>query len=402
MLTLRGKHNEAVIYTDSLDDYVRGQIQAMCDAPFLAGCQIRIMPDVHAGKGATIGTTMTLTDKAVPNMVGVDIGCGMETVKLAERTLDFAKLDAVIRSRIPYGRDIHEADDVHPFSKNVDLTALACAEEVNIARAIRSTGSLGGGNHFIEIDEDEEGALYLVIHSGSRHLGVEVAHYYQEEGFRQLSGNSRSQIEALIQHLKAEGRSQDIQRAITELRKQKKTDIPEDMAYVEGDLFHRYLHDMKITQAFAAWNRRAMTDLILMGLGLHEADRFTTIHNYIDTDEMILRKGAVAAHKGEPLLIPINMRDGSLLCVGKGNPDWNQSAPHGAGRLMSRRQAFHELDMDSFKASMTGIYTTCVKPATLDEAPMAYKPIDEIISHIHPTAEIIKRLKPVYNFKADN
>lgn len=402
MLTLRGKHNEAVIYTDSLDDRVRAQIQAMCDAPYLADSKIRIMPDVHAGKGATIGTTMTLTDKAVPNMVGVDIGCGMETVKLVERDLDFSRLDACIRSHIPFGRNIHDADDIHSFSKNVDLTALACADEVNIERALRSTGSLGGGNHFIEIDEDEEGTLYLVIHSGSRHLGVEVAHYYQEEGYRALCGSSREQIEDLIRTLKKEGRAQEIQERLTELRKQKKTDIPEDMAYVEGDLFRRYLHDMKITQAYAAWNRRAMTDLILTGLGLHEADRFTTIHNYIDTEEMILRKGAVAAHKGERLLIPINMRDGSLLCVGKGNPDWNQSAPHGAGRLMSRHQAFQDLNMEAFKDSMKGIYTTCVKPATLDEAPMAYKPIDDIIGHIHPTAEIVKRLKPVYNFKADN
>ncbi len=402
MLTLKGKHNEAVIYTDSLDDTVRTQVQAMCDAPYLADCTIRIMPDVHAGKGATIGTTMTLKDKVVPNMVGVDIGCGMETVKLVERDIDFAKLDAVIRSRIPYGRNIHDEADTHRFSQNVDLTQLACADEVNLARATRSTGSLGGGNHFIEIDKDDDGALYLVIHSGSRHLGVEVAHYYQEEGFHQLCGNSRCQIEALIQHLKEEGRFTEIQRAITDLRKQKKTEISEDMAYVEGELFHRYIHDMQITQAFALWNRRAMADLILTGMGLHAESRFATIHNYIDTEEMILRKGAVAAHKGEPLLIPINMRDGSLLCVGKGNPDWNQSAPHGAGRLMSRHQAFRELDLADFQKSMAGIYTTCVKPATLDEAPMAYKPMDDIVKNIHPTADILKVLKPVYNFKADN
>lgn len=376
------------------------QIQAVCDRPEFAGCKIRIMPDVHAGKGCTIGTTMTIQDKIVPGMVGVDIGCGMETVELAEREIDFAKLDALIREKIPYGREIR--DIPHPLNSEIDLTQLRCADQVNLDRAVHSIGSLGGGNHFIEVDQAGDGRLFLVIRSGSRHLGTEVADYYQNEGRRALWGGARHQIQETIAQLKAEGRFQEIQKTITALKKERVLDIPKDPAYVEGKLFDDYIHDMKLTQRFAVLNRKAMADIIVSGMGFTITDEFTTIHNYIDTDAMILRKGSVSAKAGEKLLIPINMRDGSLICIGKGNEEWNCSAPHGAGRLMSRRAALNTLSMETFRSEMEGIYTTCVVPDTLDESPMAYKSMDEIIAQIGPTADIVERIRPVYNFKASD
>lgn len=358
------------------------------------------MPDVHAGKGCTIGTTMTIQDKIVPGMVGVDIGCGMETVELAEHEIDFAKLDALIREKIPYGREIR--DIPHPLNSEIDLTQLRCADQINLDRAVHSIGSLGGGNHFIEVDQAGDGRLFLVVHSGSRHLGTEVADYYQNEGRRALWGGVKHQIQETIDRMKAEGRVKEIQMTIAILKKEHTLDIPKDLAYVEGKLFDDYIHDMKLTQQFAVLNRKAMVDVILEGMGLHAVDIFTTIHNYIDTDAMILRKGSVSAKAGEKLLIPINMRDGNLICIGKGNEEWNCSAPHGAGRLMSRRAALNTLSMDEFQKEMVGIYSTCVVPDTLDESPMAYKSMDEIVSQIRPTAEIVERIRPVYNFKASD
>ena len=398
MITVNGMHNTAICYTDTLEAAAEKQIRAVCDQPQFAGCKLRIMPDVHAGMGCTIGTTMTITDKVVPGMVGVDIGCGMETVALAETELDFDRLDRLIRAGIPFGREVR--DTPHPFSEEIDLTRLRCSPYVNLARARRSIGTLGGGNHFIEVNRGENGGLWLVVHSGSRHIGNEVAAYYQDEGRRALWGGARYQVDALIADLKAQGRHKEIQPAIQRLRKEHSLDIPKDLAYVEGKLFDDYIHDMKLIQQFAMLNRKAMVEVILSGMGLTAAERFTTIHNYIDTDEMILRKGAVSARAGEKLLIPINMRDGSLICIGKGNEEWNCSAPHGAGRLMSRRAAFDQLSMEEFRREMEGIYTTCVLPDTLDESPMAYKTMDEIVSHIGPTAEIVERIRPVYNFKA--
>jgi RNA-splicing ligase RtcB len=359
------------------------------------------MPDVHAGKGCTIGTTMTITDKIVPGMVGVDIGCGMETVKLAEREIDYEAFDRWLRQEIPSGRDIRK--DRHPLSAEINLDELRCAREVNLERARRSIGTLGGGNHFIEIDRSDRGELYLVVHSGSRHIGTEVADHYQDEAYKTLCGNSKRQVEKIIAKLKAEGREREIADTIKRLKaevKHESVSISKDLAYVNGRLFDDYIHDMKIIQRFAVLNRQAMTEVILSKMGLTETDRFTTIHNYIDTDAMILRKGAVSAKKGERLLIPINMRDGSLICVGKGNDDWNQSAPHGAGRLMSRKAAFAALSMDEYAAEMSGIFTTSVNRQTLDESPMAYKSADEIISHIAPTVEIVEWVHPTYNFKA--
>ena len=398
MVKVEGLYNTALCYTPVLEDAAHAQIQSVCDQKEFAGCKIRVMPDVHAGKGCTIGTTMTIRDKIVPGMVGVDIGCGMETVELSEREIDFERLDALIRKEIPYGREVR--DEIHALNAELDLSQLRCADQVNLNRATRSIGSLGGGNHFIEVDRSEDGRLFLVVHSGSRHLGTEVANFYQDEGRRALWGGAHYQIQATIDQMKAEGRFKEIQKTITALKREHDLSIPKDLAYVEGTLFDDYIHDMKLTRKFAVLNRKAMVDVILSGMRLTPVDEFTTIHNYIDTDAMILRKGSVSAKAGEKLLIPINMRDGSLICVGKGNEEWNCSAPHGAGRLMSRKAAFNTLSMEQFQQEMEGIYTTCVLPDTLDESPMAYKSMDEIVAQIGPTAEIVERIRPIYNFKA--
>ncbi|MDR2489301.1 MAG: RtcB family protein, partial [Desulfovibrio sp.] len=388
-------------YAGELEAVAMEQIRAVCDREEFADCKIRIMPDVHAGMGCVIGTTMTITDKIVPGMVGVDIGCGMETVRLAENEIDYIALDNLIRREIPSGRDIRK--NCHPLNDEIDLAEQRCFSDVHLERAQMSIGTLGGGNHFIEVDRSDNGELYLVIHSGSRHIGKEVASIYQDEAYRTLCGNSKRQIEETIIAMKEAGREREIADTIKRLKgavKREVDSIPKDLAYVAGDLFDDYIHDMKIIQRFAVLNRQAMTDVILRGMGLAEIDRFTTIHNYIDTDSMILRKGSVSAKKDERLLLPINMRDGSVICIGKGNEEWNCSAPHGAGRLMSRQAAFKTLSMEEYAAGMSGIFTTSVSRKTLDESPMAYKNIDEILSHIGPTADVIERLLPVYNFKA--
>ena len=398
MIEIQGLHNTALCYTPALEATAAEQIRSVCDQEAFAGCKIRIMPDVHAGKGCTIGTTMTIRDKIVPGMVGVDIGCGMETVRLAEKEIDFAALDALIRKEIPCGENIRREE--HPLNNEINLYQLRCSPYVSIERAKRSIGTLGGGNHFIEVDRGENGDLYLVVHSGSRHLGTQVCQYYQDQGRLAMWGGARHQIDELIAEYRAAGRWQEIQSAIDELRREHPISIPKDLAYVEGKLFDDYIHDMRITQHFAVLNRKAMTDVILRGMGLTKVEEFTTIHNYIDTVKMILRKGSVSAEAGEKLLIPINMRDGSLICIGRGNEEWNCSAPHGAGRIMSRKQALAQLSMEEYAAEMEGIWSSCVVKNTLDESPMAYKPLDEIVSEIGPTAEIVERIRPVYNFKA--
>ena len=396
-MIIQGKYNTAKIFTDVIEAGAIEQIRAACDFPAFKGLKIRIMPDVHAGAGCTIGTTMTIKDKIVPNMVGVDIGCGMEVACLAQKELDLRALDELIRAKIPCGMNRRKTP--HPFAEQADLDSLRCLPHVNPDLARKSIGTLGGGNHFIEGNVDEEGNLYLVVHSGSRHLGLEVATYYQKEAYRSLCGKAQGQIDALIARLKTEKKPKKISSAIRK-QKAKQSNVPPEMAYVSGQLFEDYMHDMKIVQHFAALNRKAIVDEIVGGLHLCVTDGFTTIHNYIDTREMILRKGAVSAEKGERLLIPINMRDGSLLCLGKGNKDWNRSAPHGAGRLMSRTQAFKTLTMEDFQREMTGIYSTSVTPQTLDESPMAYKKLEDIVDNISPTVKILKRIKPIYNFKA--
>ena len=398
MIEIRGKYNEAKIFTDVADSASIAQVQQLCDQEFAAGSRIRLMPDIHAGAGCTIGTTMTITDKVVPNLVGVDIGCGMETIRIREKRLELQKLDRLIREKIPSGFSIREK--AHRYFSQINLNELCCARHADLLRAEKSIGTLGGGNHFIEADRDDEGNLYIVVHSGSRHLGVEVAGYYQEAGYRMLNRADDASAEALIARMKAEGRRKEIQKELKKLKNQKRTSIPKALAYVSGELFEQYIHDMKIVQHFAMLNRQAMMDEIVGGMKLHVEEQFATIHNYIDTDAMILRKGAVSARTGERLLIPINMRDGSLLCVGRGNEDWNCSAPHGAGRLMSRADARQSFTVSEFKKQMAGIYTTSVSRATLDECPMAYKGMQDILDNIGPTAEVVKIIRPIYNFKA--
>ena len=427
MIEIKGSFNSAVCYTGELEESAAQQIKAVCDFEAFEGCRIRIMPDVHAGMGCTIGTTMTIRDKVVPGMVGVDIGCGMEAVKLdipgyvpasgdspaagalhagegagagegAESPIDFAGLEALIRSSIPFGRDIRKK--THPLARETGLDELRCAKSCDLLRAWKSIGTLGGGNHFIEIDRGVDGAYWLVVPSGSRHLGLEIAGYYQREALKELKGSSARQIAELIEGLKAEGRFSEIEAAVKEAKRGRNIDIPKDLAYVQGQLFDDYINDMRIAQRFAGLNRRAMADTILEGMGWGVSERFATVHNYIDTESMILRKGAGSAGKGEKLLIPINMRDGSLICEGLGNEDWNCSAPHGAGRIMSRGAAFSGLSMDEYREQMRGIYSSCVNEDTLDESPMAYKSMDAIVSNIGPTARILERIVPVYNFKA--
>ena len=405
MIEISGKFNTAKVYTNTLDDTSKIQIENLCNQSFVEGSTIRLMPDVHAGAGCTIGTTMTIGNKIVPNLVGVDIGCGMETViikasELQAKNFDPKRLDEIIYANIPSGMDIRETE--HEFAEKIPFENVRCTT-FNLSRAKKSVGTLGGGNHFIEVNRDDENNLYIVIHSGSRHLGKEIAEYYQEEAWSQLNKNRKHDVAELIAKLKEDGREKEIQNEIKRIKQQVITDIPKDLAYLTGDLFDDYIHDMKITQYFALINRKAMMSVILQELNISNeiiSEQFSTIHNYIDTDSMILRKGSVSAKLGEKLIIPINMRDGSLICEGLGNPDWNYSAPHGAGRLMSRASAFKVLKMEDFETAMDGIYSTSVKQETLDESPMAYKSIDDIVANIEPTAKILKRIKPVYNYKA--
>lgn len=398
MIELQGKYNTAKIFTDIVDEASISQVLLLLNQEFTSDSKIRLMPDIHAGSGCTIGTTMTITDKIVPNLVGVDIGCGMETVKIKEKHIELQKLDKLIYEKIPSGFNIREK--AHRYFKEINLEELYCYKQIDPKRAEKSLGTLGGGNHFIEADKDDSGAIYLVVHSGSRHLGLEVANYYQEEGYKVLNGSAKEDVDALIEQLKAQGKEREIQKNIAALKNTKRTNIPRQLAYVSGELFKQYIHDMKIIQRYAELNRQAMMDEIIKGMKLHVAEQFTTIHNYIDTEAMILRKGAVSAKKNEKLLIPINMRDGSLICTGKGNDDWNQSAPHGAGRLMSRSAAKESFTVSEFKKQMDGIYTTSVSRSTLDECPMAYKGMEDIVNNIADTAEIIQIIKPIYNFKA--
>ena len=397
MKEVTGKYNIAKIFTDVVDEASIAQVKELCDQEFCAGSRIRLMPDIHAGAGCTVGTTMTIKDKVVPNLVGVDIGCGMETVQIKESNIDMERLDRVIRERIPAGFEIR--NNAHRYFDRVDLLSLRCVDKVDLERAKNSVGTLGDGNHFIEVDRDDEGRLYIVVHSGSRHLGLEVAKHYQDAGHKKLSDQSNG-LEKLIEELKTTGRQREIQQAIQKYKSEYKRDIPKALAYVDGSLFDDYIHDMKIVQRFAEINRQAMMDEIVSGMGVHVENQFTTIHNYIDTDSMILRKGAVSAKSGEVLLIPINMRDGSIIGIGKGNEDWNCSAPHGAGRLMSRAKAKEKFTVAEFEKQMDGIYTTSVNQETIDECPMAYKSMEAITENIEPTVEILKIIKPVYNFKA--
>ena len=406
------------IFTDNIEQEAIDQINILLEQPAFADCKVRIMPDVHAGAGCVIGFTADLGDKVIPNIVGVDIGCGMFTVELGRidtgingktdssivnyvTDIDYEKLDNVIRTCIPSGRNVHEEINyIFPELKN-----LRCYNNLkNIDWLGRSMGTLGGGNHFIEIDEGFEGRKYLVIHTGSRNLGKQVADYYQNLAVELMIGRDKLAYERdrLIAEYKDQGRSSEIQDAIKELRntwRKKTNDIPKELCYLTGKYRDDYIYDMKICQRFAKQNRLMIALKIMLRMGWCAIDLFETVHNYIDDSNMI-RKGAISAKNGEKVLIPINMRDGCIIGVGKGNEDWNYSAPHGAGRIMSRNKARETLSMDAFKESMNGIYTTSVCESTIDESPMVYKPMDEIIENIKDAVDISEIIKPVYNFKA--
>lgn len=405
MKEITGKYSTAKIFTDNAEQVALDQIQQLCDQPFVKGCKIRIMPDVHTGAGCVIGFTADLGEMVIPNIVGVDIGCGMLTVELGKVDIDFEKLDNTIREYVPNGKKTHEGR-IARFAKLQDLNCYRSLKDTK--RIERSIGTLGGGNHFIEIDVDDENKKYLVIHTGSRNLGKQVAEIYQKMAYDIQRGMDKlfEAQKELIERYKAEGRKKEIQSEIKKLKKEfelKETDIPYDLCYLTGEYREQYLFDMKICQEFAWLNREMIADIILKRMfdkELADFEHFQTVHNYIDHESNIVRKGSVSAQKGEKLIIPINMRDGSLICIGKGNEDWNCSAPHGAGRVLSRSAANETLSLDEFKREMQGIYSTSVSEHTLDESPMAYKTKDEIVKNISPTAEIINQIKPIYNFKS--
>ena len=399
MFEIKGKITAAICYAKVVEDEAIGQICRMCDYDFTENSKIRIMPDVHAGKGCTIGTTMTVTDKVVPNIVGVDIGCGMYTVNLGKGDIDFAKLDEAAHF-VPSGMNIWEGRQ-----EKFDLQELRCYRSLKNTKWLeRSLGTLGGGNHFIEVDKASDGTNYLVIHTGSRNLGKQVAEFYQQLAIDLNKGKETyfQQRDEIIRTYKEQGRRKEIQKALEAISwNQRETTMPEDLCFLYGQYFEDYMHDVEICQRFARRNREKIAEVLLARTGMTGDEAFHTIHNYIDVDEMILRKGAIAAHAGEKVLIPINMRDGSVLAIGKGNPEWNYSAPHGAGRIMSRTKAKNELDLDEYRKSMAGIYTTSVNEATLDEAPMAYKSLEDIIDVIKESVDVIEVMKPIYNFKAN-
>ena len=406
MFEIQGSFATAKVFAKTVDETALAQIELLCSQEFTKGAKIRIMPDVHAGKGCTIGFTADLGEMVIPNIVGVDIGCGMLCVKLGKTEIDFEVFDQIVRQYIPCGRETHAGRLEHYPA----LQTMHCYRNLKYSKRIeRSLGTLGGGNHFIELDKDEEGCVYLVIHTGSRNLGKQVAEYYQSLAYDIARGVDHllERQKQLIEEYKAQGRRNEIQAAIVQMKKEyqfKESVIPKDLCYLTGEYRMAYLEDMAVCQSFATRNRELIAELILSNYckkSFADFEHFETIHNYIDLKNNIVRKGAVSAKKGEMLLIPINMRDGSLICIGKGNADWNQSAPHGAGRLLSRTEAEKTLSMQAYQAAMEGIFTTCVNERTLDESPMAYKDASEIVAGIAPTADIVKTIKPIYNFKAN-
>jgi RNA-splicing ligase RtcB len=366
MIEITGQYGTAKVFTDTAEAGAIQQIQHLLEQPFMASSKVRIMPDVHAGIGCTIGTTMTITDKVVPNLVGVDIGCGMETALLKDKRVDLNQLDKIIHQHVPAGFNTRTLP--HHFADEIDLTALRCAKHVDRNRAEHSIGTLGGGNHFIELGKDDADRLYMVVHSGSRNLGKQVCDYYQK-----LAADT----------LKRTGKGAD-----------------RVLAYLEGDAMADYLHDMAIVQEYADLNRKAIISIISKKAKLKIVEQFTTVHNFIDLPTMILRKGAISAQKGERVLIPMNMRDGSIIAIGKGNEGWNFSAPHGAGRIMSRTEAKGNITLTQYEKAMKDIFSSTINRSTIDEAPFAYRAMEEIIAHIGDTVEIENIIKPLYNFKA--
>lgn len=404
-MDIKGKYGEAKVFASNLEDGCRQQIEELLDQDFIAGSKVRIMPDVHLGIGCVIGFTADMGDKVIPNIVGVDIGCGIITVKLGEAYFDLPKLDKIVKENIPAGFKVHDRAIVE-FPR---LQELYCYRELdNTKRIEKSLGSLGGGNHFIELAEDSKGDKYLLVHTGSRNLGKQVAEYYQSLAVELCSGKEEFFLrrDRIIDQYKEEGRSSEIKKAIIELEKEYEglePSYPKDLCYLTAGYREKYLHDMKICQEYASLNRQTIAEIILRkatGRGLEDYEHFESIHNYIDFRDNVIRKGAIAANEGEEILIPINMRDGSILARGRGNPEWNNSAPHGAGRVLSRNQARKQHSLEKFVEDMEGVYTTTVSARTLDENPKAYKPMEEILEFLDETAEVIDILKPIYNFKA--
>ncbi|MEG0450697.1 MAG: RtcB family protein [Lysinibacillus sp.] len=395
MIHVKGKYTEAKIYAMASLQTAIDQIKELTNQSFMTGTKVRIMPDYHAGKGCVIGTTIQLNNRVVPNLVGIDVGCGVFVAEIDATDVDYALLDSTIRKFVPSGNETHE--EVSPeraygeFEGKQFIASGFKDDYTNL-----SLGTLGGGNHFIELAKDDEGKYYLLIHTGSRYVGAKVANWHQKRAFESLR---QEDLTERIAEMKSKGQAQHIQAMIKEYKQQNPV-VPKELSYLEGTAFDDYIHDMKIAQNYARMNRQIIARTIAEHMGWAYIDTFDTIHNYIETETMTLRKGAVRANKGEKLVIPLNMRDGSLICVGKGNPEWNNSAPHGAGRVFSRRVAKEQLNMTDFKQTMEGIWTTSVTEETLDEAPMAYKSADEITSMIGDTVDILKVIKPVYNFKA--
>lgn len=419
MRTIEG--HDVKIFTENIEDTAINQIKELLSINVFSGCKIRIMPDVHAGAGCVIGFTGNLGDKVIPNIVGVDIGCGMLVQPFSCRqNIDFHALNEYIVRAIPSGRDFRDENYLPLPQQYVEqyreakqlILQLRCYRELKESRRLyKAIGSLGGGNHFIELDKDESGMFYLVVHTGSRNLGKQVAEIYQQLAVKNQLGWDKllEEKERIIEEYKQTGRRNELQEVIRNLHssfKTRKLTIPQDLCYVEGRFREDYLHDMRICQRWAQINRRLIVHLIMDFLTAeryvsaekpHES--FESIHNYIG-DDNIIRKGAISARQGERCIIPLNMRDGSLICIGKGNEDWNYSAPHGAGRIMSRAQAFKEIEMDDFKRSMEGIYSETITENTRDESPMVYKPKDEIIQNIQNTVSIETIIRPIFNFKA--
>ena len=404
-MELKGKHGKAKVFTDIIEDGAREQIEKLLDQDFIEGSDVRIMPDVHQGMGCVIGFTADMKDKVIPNIVGVDIGCGVITVERGDRDIDLSKLDDIVNKKIPSGSSVHGGRKVK-FDKLEDLKIFR--ELKDTRRLERSIGTLGGGNHFVEVGKDSKDNKYLMIHSGSRNLGTQVARFYQNLAIDLWSGKEEYFIrkDEIIEKFKEKGKKKQIKKALKELKAEYadlKPDYPKDLCYLTGDYREQYLHDMKICQEYASLNRQTMAEIILNHLfqkKLEDFLWFETVHNYIDFRDNIIRKGAIASYEDEKLLIPINMRDGSIIGRGKGNPDWNYSAPHGAGRILSRTEAKEKLSLEDFKSSMEGIYSTSVSKKTLDESPDAYKSIESILDSLDETVDVIDVIKPIYNYKA--
>ncbi len=400
MIEITGKHNHAVVYTDKLDRETKTQIATLLRQQAVADSKIRIMPDTHTGRHCVVGLTMSIPrKKIIPALIGADIGCGVSIAAIHEVSVDLPRLDQFIHEQIPAASKIRKQS--HVLASGIDLARLRCAAAIDAERAALSLGSLGGGNHFIELDRGLDGKLCLVIHSGSRQLGNDVSSFYKDRAYKELLRKTKKVSKSHGFNGRDDSEYTDAPRKAISRDKQAKLPITYEYAYAEGQVFDDYLHDLAIVQTFARLNRQAIEEVILSGMGLHRMDGFDTVHNTIDTESMILRKGAVSAKRGERIVIPLNMRDGALICTGLGNAEWNSSAPHGAGRACSRTDARHAYAVEEFAEQMRGVYTTTANAQTIDECPMAYKAADRILPFITQTADIVEVIKPIYNFKAD-